>query len=190
MARKKQKNGKSQNAKARNLKSQQDSKQNSNLRISPLAFWTRQFILLTTLVAGLILVITALLTNWYNETPTTMKWGMNIGAFIISAIRLRESIYGHKNKSYLISKKSAIIDAVLVGLIFVIFSIPILRGTGVIDKLTSWVNSILPMVNQAISEIIAWILTFAIPSAISGIIGNYAYDKLKNISLSKGKKDS
>ncbi len=185
MAKHKQRSGKRQI-----VMSHESPGQKPKLSISPLAYWTRQFILLSTVVAGSILLLTAVLTNWYNETPTPIKWVMNIGAFIISGIRIIESVKGYKNKSYMISKKSAVTDAVLVGLLFVICFIPILLGTALIDKFADWIFSVIPLLNQALSRIIAWVITFAIPSAVSGVIGNFVYDAIKKIKVTKRNKGS
>jgi hypothetical protein len=157
--------------------------------ISSLAYWLRRFTIFTTLLAVLIWAFTALQTSWYSETPLTTKWGMVMSMTIITGIRFRELFRGYKNNSYRISKRSAIFDTVLAGLLLVIVAVPVLIGTGTIEELANWVYSITPLANRAISKIIAWILTFAIPSAVSGVIGNYVYDLLKKIYSSKERND-
>lgn len=179
---------KNKKSKKRNVKHQYGSMQKNELKYSPLAFWSRQFVLLSTLIAGLILLITALQTNWFNELPTSVQWIINISGLIISVIRMSKTIYGYKNKAYLLSKRAALLDAVLVAILYVIGFTPLLIGTSAIDKFAAWVNSIMPIVNQVVSKVIAWILTFAIPSAVSGVIGNFVYDALKKISTSKEKR--
>lgn len=190
MSKKKHKGGKNRKVKIENLKLQHDSRQSSKIRISPFAYWTRLFTLFTTIIAVSILAFTALLTNWFNETPIAIKWNMAIGGFLITSIRLREILRGHRSNLYLISKKSAVIDFVLVGTLIVICAIPALRGMGIVEKIADWVSLLAPIVGKAVSNIIAWILTFAIPSAVSGVIGNFVYDALKKIYSSKESKNA
>lgn len=122
---------------------------------------------------------TARLTKWVDETPRLIIWGINIGFAGITTVRLREAIRGRRNTFYALSRRAAIIDAALVGCLLTIAAIPALLGSGLLDNVVNKIKSAIPFLDQTVSGIVTWVLTFAIPSAISGVIGNFVYDILK-----------
>ena len=190
MAKKRKKTGKNRKLKNKRAKQRPKTKRNNNAGISVPAGKIRLLTFFVTLVACLIFLLTDLLTDWVKETPPQTIWGMVISLAIIVGIRFREMFRGLNSFSYFFSRKSAIIDATMIGIVLVIFSIPALIGSGTIETISNWIAYIMPTLNQAISKTIAWILTFAIPSAISGVIGNFVYDILKKAYFSKDQNKS